>query len=72
EQERATKSQLLSERDEWQARFKALAKGNADVATPLDFSREETRSYVMDRATVKEMPAVTDEPTDPMMKKKGS
>ena len=69
EQERDGKARAMSERDEWQLRFKALAKGNVDVSQPLDFSREETRSYFIERETVPEMPAATD-PAIP--RKKGS
>ena len=39
----------MSERDEWQMRFKSLAKGNVDVSQPLDFSREETSSFMLER-----------------------
>lgn len=62
QQERDNKSRALAERDEWQARFRALAKGNVDVSQPIDFSREETRSYAMDRPTVPELPAVQADP----------
>ncbi len=73
DQERDKRARALSERDEWQLRFKALAKGNADVPQPLDFSREETRSYALERATLPETPAARAEaPTDPNIKKKGT
>ena len=53
-----------------EARFKALAKGNVDVLQPLDFSREETRSYALERPTLPETPAARAEATtDPAIKK---
>jgi chromosome segregation ATPase len=69
DQERDGRTRALSERDEWQSRFKALAKGSIDTPQPLDFSREETRSYAV--PTVPEMPVVKGEAqTDPMIPKK--
>ncbi len=69
DQERDGRTRALSERDEWQSRFKALAKGGIDTPQPLDFSREETRSYAV--PTVPEVPVVKGEAqTDPMIPKK--
>ena len=71
DQERDSRARALAERDEWQLRFKALAKGNTDVSEPLDLSREETRSYFIERATMPDMPAAKAEAiTDPAVPKK--
>ena len=71
DQERDGRARALSERDEWQLRFKSLARGSADVSQPLDFSREETRSFMIERPTVPEMPAARAEAnTNPAIPKK--
>ncbi len=71
EQERDGRARALSERDEWQLRFKSLARGSADTSQKLDFSREETRSFMLERPTVPEMPAAKAEAvTDPAIAKK--
>ncbi len=71
DQERDGRARALSERDEWQLRFKSLARGSVDTSQPLDFSREETRSFMLERPTVPEMPAAKAEAvTDPAIPKK--
>ena len=75
DQERDGRARALSERDEWQLRFKSLARGSVDVSQPLDFSREETRSFMIERPTVPEIPAAKAEAiTNPAIPKnqKGS
>ncbi|MDP2271073.1 MAG: hypothetical protein Q8K32_10110 [Archangium sp.] len=71
DQERDGRARAMSERDEWQLRFKSLARGSVDTAQKLDFSREETRSFMLERPTVPEMPAAKAEAvTDPAIPKK--
>jgi hypothetical protein len=80
EQERNGRTQALSERDEWQSRFKALARGATDVSLPLDFSREQTRSYTLEQPAaelpthpeipaIKKTPSAPGDATDPMITK---